>query len=144
MPPYKAGQEVDSWCTKCKMDLTHRIIAVVDGKPVKVECRTCMTSHNYRAPKNGPAAIAAASTTTPRKTAAARASASRKAEEHIPLVPPANEHIRPYRMSERFAKNQWISHKNFGIGLVMSEVSSEKIEVRFDAGVKMLVHNVTV
>lgn len=48
----RAGQEVDAYCTKCKMDLTHRIVAVVGGRPVKVECRTCYTVHVYRAPKS--------------------------------------------------------------------------------------------
>src|SRR5262245_13687579 len=51
MPAYKAGQEIDAYCTKCKMDLLHKIVAVVDGKPVKVECRTCYTTHLYRAPR---------------------------------------------------------------------------------------------
>ena len=54
MPVLRAGVEVDAYCTRCKMDLTHKIIAVVGNKPVKVECRTCYGTHNYRPPKSGP------------------------------------------------------------------------------------------
>lgn len=144
MPLYKAGQEVDAWCTKCKMDLTHRIVAVMNGKPVKVECRTCYSVHVYRAPKNTPTAVAereAKGTTA----SAPRASTPRKAvpEEHVAVVPPSGARIHPYRMTERFMKDQWIQHKTFGVGIVVSEVGTEKIEVRFDGGVKVLVHGVT-
>ncbi len=44
----KAGGEVDSWCTKCKLFLNHRIIAMVGPKPARVECSTCSSHHNYR------------------------------------------------------------------------------------------------
>src|SRR6187455_808460 len=46
--PLRAGGEVDSWCTKCKLVLNHRIIAMVGGTPVRVECSTCSSHHNYR------------------------------------------------------------------------------------------------
>jgi hypothetical protein len=144
MPLYKAGQEVDAWCTKCKMDLTHRIVAEVGGKPVKVECRTCYTVHVYRAPKNTPSAVAARSATGA-SPATARAPSTRRAavEEHVSLTPPTGARIHPYRMTERFMKDQWLQHKTFGVGLVVSEMAGDKIEVRFDSGVKTLVHGVT-
>src|SRR5258708_17991440 len=50
--PLKPGAEVDSYCTKCRMDLLHRIIAMNNGKIIRVECRTCGGHHNYRAPKS--------------------------------------------------------------------------------------------
>ncbi len=144
MPPLKAGQEVDSWCTRCKMDLTHRIVAVVDGKPVNVECRTCYSVHRYRAPKSAPAA-ASSSRASSASPSTPRAPSTRKAapEDHVALVPPSGARIHPYRMTERFMKDQWISHKNFGIGVVASELGPDKIEVRFDGGTRVLVHGVT-
>lgn len=143
MPLYKAGQEVDAWCTKCKMDLTHRIVAVVDGRPVKVECRTCYTVHVFRAPKNSPSAVAARATSG--APAPSRSPSARKAvpAEHVALVPPSTARIHPYRMTERFMKDQWVQHKTFGVGLVVGEIGGDKIEVRFDGGVKTLVHGVT-
>jgi hypothetical protein len=143
MPLYKAGQEIDAWCTRCKLDLTHRIVAVVDGKPVKVECRTCYSIHMYRAPKHAPSAIAprAASSASPTASAPPRAVARKPIpEDHMALVPPSGATIHPYRMTERFMKDQWLRHKTFGVGLVVNELGSDKIEVRFDGGTKVLVH----
>ena len=48
----KVSGEVDSYCTKCKLDLAHRIIAMVGDQPKKVECRTCGSHHLYRRPKS--------------------------------------------------------------------------------------------
>ena len=51
--PLKAGGEVDSWCTKCRLFLNHRIIAMVGPRPVRVECSTCGSHHNFRAAAPG-------------------------------------------------------------------------------------------
>jgi hypothetical protein len=144
MPLFKAGQEVDSWCTKCKMDLLHRIVAVVDGKPVNVECRTCYSVHRYRAPKSAVAASSASSRASS-TTSTPRAPSTRRAipEDHVALVPPDHARVLQYRMTERFTKDQWIAHKNFGIGVVTTELGSDKIEVRFDSGPRVLVHGYT-
>lgn len=140
----RAGQEIDAWCTKCKLDLTHRIIAVADGKPARVECRTCYTTHNYRAPKTSVVAVVtrAARSGSTRDSAAPKPRKSRAAaEEHVAVVPPPGARVVPYRMTEAFAKEQWIVHKSFGNGVVLSVLADNKIEVRFDSGPKVLVHN---
>ncbi len=151
MPTYKAGQEIDAYCTKCKMDLGHKIVAVVSGKPVKVECRTCMTTHNYRAAKGvrEPGAVAAAP--PPRATgptsvnvATPRATTTRsKPVDELPAVPPDGVHIHIYKIFDRFRPEQWIQHKTFGIGVVVREVPPDKIEVRFGKEYKVLVHGKT-
>lgn len=143
MTTYRAGQEIDSYCTKCKLDLTHKIVAVVGNKPVKVECRTCYGVHNYRAPKS-----AVAATPTARASSGARASSSRattvsRAEPEPPPSPPDSARILLYQPSERFAVGAWISHKTFGLGVVLRELATNKIEVRFDADTKVLVHGLT-
>ena len=46
----KTGGEIDAYCTKCRLDLTHRIIAMVEGAVKKVECKTCGSHHLYRRP----------------------------------------------------------------------------------------------
>ena len=74
-----AGDIIESRCTKCREVLNHRIVAMVDGKVVRVECNTCNGVHNYYPPpperdeKVPRAAVAAkprtpaASPRTPRK-----------------------------------------------------------------------------
>lgn len=143
--PLKAGQEIDAFCTKCKMDLLHRIVAVVGDKPAKVECRTCYTVHVYRAPKSSPATRAAApssggsgAASTPRASSPRRA-----AEPEPPPRPPSGTKVFPYGIAERFARDQWIQHKTFGVGVVTQEIGQDKIEVRFEVGPKVLVHNRT-
>ncbi len=145
MPLYKAGQEVDAYCTKCKMDLLHRIVAVYENKPVNVECRTCKSTHRYRAPKSAPAAVSNRASSASSTTSTPSAPRARKPipEDHVALVPPTGARIHPYRMTARFMKDQWISHKNFGVGVVTCELGPEKIEVRFDGGTRVLVHGVT-
>ena len=48
----KTGGEIDAYCTKCKLDLGHRIIAMVGDAVKKVECKTCNSHHLYRRPKS--------------------------------------------------------------------------------------------
>src|SRR3954454_4042727 len=72
--PLKAGGEGDSWCTKCKLVLNHRIIAMVATKPVRVECSTCSSHHNYRGHAPG-----AAPSASPRERAAAASASPRAA-----------------------------------------------------------------
>src|SRR5829696_8829141 len=70
--PLAAGGEVDSWCTKCKLVLNHRIIAMVGGTPVRVECSTCNSHHNFRARAPGDKAPAAGTRSTGSSSAAPR------------------------------------------------------------------------
>ena len=44
----KVGADIDAWCTRCKMNLGHTILAMVGSKPVRVRCNTCQGEHNYR------------------------------------------------------------------------------------------------
>jgi|LNFM01.2.fsa_nt_gb hypothetical protein len=145
MTTYRAGQEIDSYCTKCKLDLTHKIIAVVSNKPAKVECRTCYGVHNYRAPKSA-AAVASASSATPRaarSTSSRTASSGRSVDPEPPMAPPDHARIVLYATSEKFPVGTWLSHKVFGVGVVLREIAVSKIEVRFDSGTKVLVHGMT-
>jgi hypothetical protein len=57
------------------------------------------------------------------------------------VVPPPSAKVHPYAITTRFLAEQWIVHRTFGNGLVLRELGPDKIEVRFDAGVKTLVHN---
>ncbi len=141
MPVLRAGVEVDAYCTRCKMDLTHKIIAVVGNKPVKVECRTCYGTHNYRPPKSGPVPPPRAEGSSARAPSAPRPARKPSAEDHVTVTPPPGVIIHPYRMSDKYSRDQWISHKVFGTGCVSLLVGTDKIEVRFSGGAKVLVHD---
>jgi hypothetical protein len=47
-----AGSEIDAYCTKCRLDLGHTIIAMVGHTVPKVICNTCGSQHKYYPPKS--------------------------------------------------------------------------------------------
>ncbi|UCH80570.1 MAG: hypothetical protein JSW20_12650 [Nitrospiraceae bacterium] len=133
---YSVGGDVVSWCTKCKLELGHTIIAIVDNKPVKVKCNTCNGQHNYR---SAPA--------EQKKSTAKRAGRKRKTPEEI-----YNEHVtrlssenvpvaRKYRINDNFTVDDLIDHPKFGIGVVMAIVKTNKIETLFKDGPRLLIQN---
>ncbi len=156
---YKAGGEVDAWCTKCLLMLNHRIIAVgAGGVPVKVECQTCDGAHNYRAHAPGTKAAAAsgtrtraASTSSPRgrASAAAREEAETKAaamnlrqwEASIAGHHPSD--FRAYGFRETFTANELMRHSKFGDGIVVEVIDRQKIRVLFRDEARVLAHSVT-
>src|SRR6185312_16404392 len=94
----KVGGELDAWCTTCRLMKWHTIVAIVDGKPAKVECQGCGKQHQYRAQPPG-------SSTGERKPRASKAAA--------PTPPPADfdallagrstGEARTYSPNERYA-----------------------------------------
>jgi hypothetical protein len=44
----RPGDDTDAYCTRCKMDLTHTILAMADeATPDRVRCNTCGSEHRY-------------------------------------------------------------------------------------------------
>jgi len=48
---------------------------------------------------------------------------------------------RPYAMRGQFHRGEVIQHKVFGLGIVVREIGTEKIQVSFRDGVRLLVCN---
>jgi len=163
---YKAGGEVDAWCTKCLLMLNHRIIAIgADGVPVKVECQTCDGVHNFRAHAPGTKATAApgvrtrasssssSSSTKPaprgRASAAAREEAEAKSaaanlrqwESSVSGHHPSD--FRAYGIREVFAANELMRHSKFGDGVVLEVIDRQKIRVLFRDEARVLAHGVS-
>ncbi|MGH9866833.1 MAG: hypothetical protein ACREAA_01525 [Candidatus Polarisedimenticolia bacterium] len=44
----RIGDVVDDYCSSCKLIMNHGVIAVADGRILKVRCNTCMNEHSYR------------------------------------------------------------------------------------------------
>jgi hypothetical protein len=154
----KTGGEVDAYCTKCKLDLGHRIIAMVGDAIKKVECRTCGSHHLYRRPKaekdaaharaaekraeraeargDGPAA----KTGGPRLTAAQKLERSQTASwEHAIAGKPATA-FKPYRVTQSFDAGELVRHPKFGDGVVSRVIDRGKVEVLFKDGPKTMAH----
>lgn len=47
---YSAGENVASWCTKCKISLDHVVVAMEGEAIAKVKCKTCGSTHKFKNP----------------------------------------------------------------------------------------------
>jgi len=51
----EAGRDIGAYCTRCKRDLTHTILAMGDeGLPERVRCNTCGSEHRYIRERSAP------------------------------------------------------------------------------------------
>ncbi len=141
----KTGGEVDSYCTKCKLVLNHRIIAMVGPRPVKVECSTCSSHHNYRpaapgdaatkAPRGSAGGLVVTRSTTPRSsrgpTKAEQVVLDRERMWEKAIAGKAMSDFRVYRVSLTFREGDLIRHTKFGDGIVTRIIDNAKIEILF-------------
>jgi len=153
----KTGGEIDAYCTKCRLDLTHRIIAMVGDAVKKVECKTCGSHHLYRRPKTERDAAAARlmkraedrKTTSSGGTKAERQTAAQRAErdqtaawEHAIAGQPTGA-FKPYRISLTLGAGELIHHPKFGDGVVARVIDRGKVEVLFKDGPRTMAHGQT-
>mgnify|MGYP001263837666 CR=1 FL=1 len=133
---YSVGEDVDAWCSKCKMELAHTIIAIIDELPKKVKCNTCGGQHNYRL-KPG------------KKSDGKIRKTNRKTKSSISNLEIYESHLAgfdlsratKYKMEGSFTQDEVIDHPFFGAGIVVSVVNSKKIEILFKEGTRLLVQN---
>ncbi|MBI4954815.1 MAG: hypothetical protein HY908_22530 [Myxococcales bacterium] len=148
-----AGSEVDAYCTKCRMDLAHRVVALVGDVIKRVECLTCSGQHNYRAPKAAvaPARIRASGaagrapsaprvTTTAKRAAAESAEAERRRLWERAIAGRSPNEFRAYRMTESYGEGELVHHGKFGDGVVSEVVDGGKVEILFAEGPRRLAH----
>ena len=133
----KVGGDVLSWCGKCRLELAHVIVAMLDTKPARVQCKTCKAQHGYK--KTGPAEAGV------KKTRAKKSGEPKKAvvraavywEEKVAKL--AAKVPRPYAVNARFDASDLLEHPTFGLGVVET-IRGEKIVVLFKDGEKTLIH----
>ncbi len=136
----KAGGDVDSWCTKCRMMLTHRIVAMVGPLPKRVECETCHSQHNFRerAPGDAPAKVGSSSAGSgpraPRVSSVTRLEQERrdreKSWESAVTGRGVSDFIK-YTIKQTFQEGDLVKHTKFGDGVVTRIIDAHKIEILF-------------
>lgn len=134
MATIEAGQDTDAYCGKCKMVLAHVIIAMKGSRPARVECKTCGAVHAYK--KDEPRKGTGTKRGPSKSSIAARVAAHDKLLEGRDI----SSAVR-YKISQEMHDDDVIDHKTFGIGLVTRVLADRKIEVSFQSGTKVLVHN---
>ena len=128
------AQDVITMCTKCDMELNHVVVAHnAEGFVEKVKCHTCGTEHRYRPDKKR------STRKISKKSISTLEVDLTKGFEK--LVEKFKDKKRlPYSMSGSFNNEDVIDHKTFGVGIVI-RASSEKMEVAFSDGPRVLVCN---
>ena len=48
MREVRLGDDVDDFCVRCKRNMNHAVVSVMNAAPAKVRCRTCHSDHDYR------------------------------------------------------------------------------------------------
>lgn len=49
----RLGDLIDDFCPRCKLLLNHAVASIMDGRAVKVICKTCYTEHAFRHGEGG-------------------------------------------------------------------------------------------
>jgi hypothetical protein len=138
---FKVGGEVDAYCTTCKVMKWHVIVAVVGGKPAKVECNGCHKQHGYRPHLPGEAKPKVASTKTKAvRTRSAKGSGPPPIQDLEEKLRVRASEARSYSPKDTFAVNDIVRHPQFGAGLVVGLPAAQRMEVAFPDGRKVLVH----
>lgn len=137
MSQLTVGKDVLSYCTKCKLNLGHTIVAMKDSKHIaKVKCNTCNSLHAYK----DPSSASKQSKTRTRKTAASPSKVISVADLWMEKMSSTKRKSTPYAIDNKFAEGDIIDHVKFGPGIV-EKVVDDKIEVIFRHEIKTLVHN---
>src|SRR6516164_1846478 len=137
--PLRVAGEVDSWCTRCRLVLNHRIVSMKNGKAYQVECLTCRATHLWRphAPGEKPAASAdgrASRTPTaaggaPRSTRAPSAHVRQEQQWEKAIAGRGVHEFKAYNVGANFREGDLVRHKKFGDGVVTRVIDAHKVEV---------------
>ena len=50
---FRLGDDIDDYCSRCKLGTDHSVVSVMGEEVLKTRCRTCGFEHNYRHNKGG-------------------------------------------------------------------------------------------
>jgi hypothetical protein len=145
--PLRVAGEVDSWCTKCRLVLNHRIVSMKNGKAHQVECLTCRATHLWRshAPGEKPESSGTSSgrssghpsSMTPKAPRVTAAMRHEQSWEKAILGRGVNE-FKAYNVGATFEPGDFVRHKKFGDGVVTRVIDAHKVEVLFRDEAKTL------
>jgi hypothetical protein len=147
--PLRVAGEVDSWCTRCRLLLNHRIVSMKLSKPHQVECLTCRSTHNWRpsAPgtksaSGGPSERGKSSLGAGRS--AARPSGTRHERQWEQAIAGRGVHeFKAYSSEGSFAEGDLLRHRKFGDGVVTRVIDTKKVEVLFQDEARTLAQGLT-
>jgi hypothetical protein len=106
------GQNINSYCGKCKLNLDHTVMAM-DGEAIsKVRCKSCGGSHKFRSP------LDAKKVRKPRAKKGAGEIATAEIIWAAGLAE-AKGKERDYSMAAKYRVGDVVNHQTFGKGVVV-------------------------
>jgi hypothetical protein len=115
---YTVGQNIDSYCGTCKLNLDHTIM-VMDGETIaKVRCKCCGRSHKFRTSPD------------PQKIREQRLAGNAGVEASTQLIwesviAKAKGKERDYSMASNYRIGDIVNHQIFGKGVVLKLYSNK-------------------
>ena len=134
----RVGQEINAYCGKCKDERTHVVAAMDDDVVRRVTCSMCGSTHNYKVkPAEAKADTGEGAAAKPKR----KGTGTRRSKEANAYSIDPKKTPKSYDMNYIFSAGYVINHPKFGLGAVETALPPNKIEVRFQEGKKMLLHN---
>ncbi len=130
------GGNIKAWCPWCDLTSDHTIIAIVDGSPKKIKCNSCDEYHNMSPKPSGKR--------RGNLKISARRAKSREAtyQDYLSrLTGGDSANSRKYTTKGNYKKDEVIDHLKFGIGIVLSVIQINKINILFKDGPRLLIQN---
>lgn len=134
----QTGTETLSYCTSCKMDLNHIVVAMKGDRIAKVQCLTCKKEHLFRAPKGVTEPPKAKKTRKSKDTS--QSDATHIEAEWTKLMAVNKVVAKKYTMKTAYLLGEKIAHPKFGEGVISKLIYPNKLEVVFRTDIKVLVH----
>jgi hypothetical protein len=140
--PLRVAGELDSWCTRCRLLLNHRVVSMKSGKAHQVECLTCRSQHLYRSgnpEEKSPSSRESTRTASSSRSVSGATKTSRRSQEAArqearweqATLGRAMRDFKAYDVSGSFQEGELVRHKKFGDGVVTRVIDGHKVEVLF-------------
>lgn len=132
---HQIAKDIVAYCTSCRMNLVHLIVAMESDKVVRVLCKTCKREHAYRAPKGMLESMG--------KKTKLNATAKKKMEGpgdwELAMEQYNDQPAKLYTLAGIFMEGDKIDHSRFGMGFVRQLIKPNKMEVLFEEEIKIMV-----
>ena len=118
-----AGNSIESYCGRCKVNLDHTIMTMAGEAVAKVRCKSCGSTHKFRG------VVDALKIPKPRAKKAGGETATAQIIWETGLAE-ARGRERDYDMAAKYRVGDVVNHSTFGKGIVM-KLFANKCEMLF-------------
>ena len=137
----QVGTDIDASCTRCRLELTHVIVAMDGSRVVRVQCKTCGSVHNYHGNAAKPnLSVKSSRQDTRTKPGSTKRQTASMNEFDEWMKGRDLSRAKRYKPMVLFQQGDVVDHATFGLGVVTRVLADHKIVVAFQMDEKILVH----